>query len=126
MAKQRVYNDETKAAVMAALLAGQSVSSVAREYKIPKGTVSDWKRKAAGEASGAKPTQKRAAIGDLLVDYLETNLHTLKEQSRLFSDHEWLRGQDASQLAVLHGVVADKTVRLLEALGGSDGDGGTA
>jgi transposase-like protein len=37
------YDESTKAAVMGALLAGQSISSVAREYQIPKGTVSEWK-----------------------------------------------------------------------------------
>lgn len=108
---------------MAALLAGQSVSSVAREYKVPKGTVSDWRRRAEAEVVASGPTQKRAVIGDLLVDYLETNLRTLREQSEMFRDVEWLREQDASQLAVLHGVIADKTVRLLEALGGGDGEG---
>jgi len=35
------YSPETKAAVMAALLEGQSVCKVAKEYSIPKGTVSD-------------------------------------------------------------------------------------
>jgi transposase-like protein len=29
---------------VAALLEGQSVSSVAKEYDIPKGTVSNWKK----------------------------------------------------------------------------------
>jgi transposase-like protein len=38
------YTDETKAAVMAALLEGQSVSSVAKEYDISKVTVSNWKK----------------------------------------------------------------------------------
>ena len=75
MSEQRSYSNEMKAAVMAALLQGQSVSSLAKEYKIPKGTVSNWKRKAQSEADGVQPdrTQKKE-IGDLLVEYLQANL----------------------------------------------------
>lgn len=119
MANGRSYSEETKAAVMASLLTGQSVSSVAREYKIPKGTVSDWKRQA--EGVGSEPTQKRE-IGALLLDYLHTNLRTLKKQSETFADEKWLKLQSASELAVLHGVIADKTIRLLEALASEEGE----
>lgn len=115
------YSDETKAAAMAALLAGQSVGEVAREYKIPRGTVRSWKAKA--ESGGETvATQKKEEIGDLLVAYLETNLRTLRAQSEFFADREWLKEQNAQELAILHGVVTDKTVRLLEALNASDGD----
>jgi len=40
---------ETRAAAMAELLTGASVASVARSYKIPKQTISDWKRRALNE-----------------------------------------------------------------------------
>ena len=36
------HSEEVKAAVMQALLAGQSISSAAKEYNIPRGTVADW------------------------------------------------------------------------------------
>ena len=106
---------------MAALLQGQSVSSCARTYKIPKGTVSDWKRKAEAEAEGvgANPTQKKE-IGDLLVEYLQANLKALRVQAEAFSDTQWLGKQDAASLATLHGVMTDKAVRLIEAFGEAD------
>ena len=109
----REYKDETRAAVMAALLTGQSVSSIAREYDIPKGTVSNWKRGAGG---AIKRTQKTEHIGDLLVKYLQTNLEALSAQAEQFKDREWLKKQTASDAAVLHGVMTDKAIRLLEAL----------
>jgi transposase-like protein len=118
------YSPETKAAAMSALLQGQSVSSVAREYSIPKGTASDWKRAAQQQAEGAvagDPTQKEQ-IGALLLEYLGASLTALAAQAKLFADPEWLKKQEASQLAVLHGVQTDKAVRLLEALGGAGGD----
>lgn len=124
----RSYSDETKAAAMAALLQGQSVSAVAAEYDVPKGTVSGWKRQAQRRAPGvaAAATQKKERVGELLVEYLEANLAALRAQAEMFADREWLRRQSAEGVAVLHGVMTDKAVRLLEAFGraeeGDDGD----
>lgn len=122
MATRKQYDEQVKAAVMAALLAGQSVSSVAREYKLPKGTVSSWKRQAHREVDNAS-TQKKDEIGDLLLDYLTASLRTLKAQVEVFGDKTWLTKQPASELAVLHGVITDKAVRLLEGLAESGTDG---
>jgi transposase-like protein len=116
------YDDNVKAAAMAALLTGQGVDKVAEEYQIPPSTLRGWKSKA--KAQGHVPPQKKEAVGDLLVSYLETNLRTLKAQSEFFSDREWLKEQNAQELAVLHGVITDKTVRLLEALGPSPNGAG--
>lgn len=128
MAERKEYDEATKAAVMAALLTGQSVSAVAREYNIPKGTVNGWKRQAAsfvmsrGVATVA--TQKREQIGELLFDYLHAMLMTLRVQAEHFGDKTWLTGQHADSLAVLHGVSADKVVRLLEAITSSEATDG--
>ena len=116
MARQN-YNDGRKEAATAALLAGQLPSEVAREYSIPVGTVKGWKSKLKKDGQPV-PTEKKEAVGELLVGYLEQNLKTLKAQSEVFADPEWIRGQDAQELAVLHGVLTDKTVRILEAMGG--------
>jgi transposase-like protein len=113
MATGAVYSEELKAQVMAALLSGQSINSVAREYNLPKGTVSSWLNRRARPAA-----EKGSYIDTLLVSYVEENLVTLREQAIFFRDVDWLKQQEASQLAVLHGVIADKTIRLLEAHGG--------
>lgn len=117
----REYSEETKAAVMAALLAGQSVSKVADEYNIPPGTVRSWKsRQANGETVAVVATEKREEVGELLLAYLYANLRALKAQTAVFSDPAWLAKQDAGEVAVLHGVMTDKAVRLLEALGANN------
>lgn len=115
------YEPEVKAQVMAALLAGQSVSSAAKEYDIPKGTLSNWRRKATDKQNGVlgKRTQKDNKVGELLLRYLETNLTTLDKQAEFFGDEAWLKKQTASDAAVLHGVMTDKSVRLLEAMSAS-------
>ena len=120
---RREYSDETKAQVMAALLAGQSVNEVAARYRIPTGTVKSWRRNSR-EFRPVDP-QKGAEIGDLLLDYLRENLKTLRVQVEHFRDTKWLSSQDASELAVLHGVVTDKAIRLLETLDSGSGDSNT-
>ena len=115
MSDRNHYSDEMKAGAMAALLAGQSVSKVAQEYSIPVGTVKGWRTKI-GKTDHLVPSQKEKAVGELLVDYVKQNLDTLRAQSEIFMDPEWIRDQPASEMAVLHGVLADKTIRILEAL----------
>jgi hypothetical protein len=111
MTERQQYGDEIKATVLAAMMAGQSLNSVAREYKIPKSTLSRWKN----ETVPLNGTQKRS-IGELIESYLRANLETLQTQAEFFADEEWLVKQDASSLAVLHGVMTDKAIRLLEAM----------
>lgn len=105
---------------MAALLTGQSVAEVARRYKINPATVRSWKSRQLNGESVASiatvATEKRQRVGELLFDYLETMLRTLKIQAEHFGDKKWLDKQSADASAVLHGVSVDKAVRLLEAL----------
>jgi transposase-like protein len=95
---------------MAALLAGQAVQQVANEYKLPPSTVSRWRKKARTHAGRSDD------VGELLLAYLSETLTTLRAQTVAFRDPAWLRAQDASSAGVLHGILADKAVRLLESL----------
>lgn len=110
------YSQDKKDAVIAALLGGQSVSSVAEEYKIPRGTVAGWSAQARRETVSPVSNTKKEQIGDLLIGYLHANLTALQAQAQVFADPDWLESQDASEAAVLHGVMTDKAIRLLEAL----------
>jgi transposase-like protein len=125
------YDQELIARVVAAVLAGSSVSAVAREYRIPKGTVSTWvKRKGrslvdgapSGETVAVAATQKRERIGDLIIDNLEAQLEATKSIARVVSDDDWIKKQPASELAILFGVISDKSFRILEALPDDGGE----
>ncbi len=113
------YSDSIKAQALAALIAGQSYTEVARAFNVPIGTLKSWKSRDvagmdAGDATSA--TAKKERIGALLLDYLVSTLETLKAQQVVFADRAWLEKQSASEAAILHGVLADKTIRLLEGL----------
>jgi transposase-like protein len=114
---RKEYDPQLKAAVMAALLSGQSIGAVAAEYNVPRGTVHSWKRKVEGVPQIGSAQEQRE-IGELVMDYLRASLRTLKAQVEFFGDKTWLSRQNASELAVLHGVQTDKAIRLLEALEG--------
>lgn len=115
------YSDQVKAAALAALLAGQSPSEVARAFGIPAGTLKSWKsRQLRGESVATVATDSRERIGQLLLAYLETTLETLKAQQEAFRDKAWLLKQSAAEVATLHGISVDKAVRLLEGLADQD------
>lgn len=115
---KRTYDDATKAAVMAALLSGQAVDAVAKQYNIPASTIRNWK--AATKLENTLDQEQQYEIGDLLLDYLREILGALKKQATHFGDKAWLSAQEADQLAVLHGVAADKAIRIIEALAGNE------
>jgi len=116
----REYTPEVKAAVMAALLAGQSVSSLAKEYDLPKGTVSGWRRQAETVAANGVATvatqKKQDQINDLILDLIISQLKSQIAMSDHSGDKKWLFTQEASALAMLLGVGNDKVFRLLQAL----------
>jgi hypothetical protein len=132
---RREYDDATKAAVMAALLEGQSVRAVADKYHVPRATVGDW-AKTKGEwvevsgdvsltvrqpdvLSDAKSEEPYAAgrdIGLLIVDLLRTELAALKRIAEAAADPAWISKQNAADLAVFAGVMQDKVFKKLDAL----------
>jgi hypothetical protein len=110
MARGRAHDDQTRASVMAALLAGQAISEVARQYRLPEGTVHTWAR----QLHGVQPKNEEE-FSELIADCLRTFLSTLRIQAGQCQDTDWIKKQPASELAVFFGVLADKTFRILEA-----------
>ncbi|MFI5314019.1 MAG: hypothetical protein ACHQ06_07680, partial [Candidatus Dormibacteria bacterium] len=92
------------------------------EYHLPKSTVSRWKHES-GTASVPVPNPKKEELGTLVVAYLTEVLTTVRAQAEQFRNTAWLAQQTAADAAVLHGVLVDKAVRLLEALAPSDDAG---
>jgi transposase-like protein len=109
------YDDQKRAAVLAALLAGQSVHQVARDYAIDRATVIRW-RNSAGLGRTRVPPEKVDEIGELVNDVLNNLLTTVSVLAERARNEEWFNRQDAADVAVLAGVFTDKSIRILEAL----------
>jgi transposase-like protein len=110
------HSDETKAAVLAdVVLIG--AGAAAAKHGISVNTVKTWKLRS--RAGSAVEPLKKERIGEMVAAYLEANLQALTAQAYVASDPQYIEKQPAESLAVLHGVMADKSIRLLEALGRS-------
>jgi transposase-like protein len=115
------HDPDTRASVLAALISGSTIAEVSRAMKIPDSTIEYWRDQA---GIGPKPPrnpewirdEKKADLGELVGDYLNDILVTLRAQAIHTRDKDWLQIQSAGELAILHGVLSDKAVRLLGAL----------
>lgn len=112
----RRYSDDEKAAALAdVLLLGPGAT--AAKYAIPLGTLKTWQQE---YAIVHDPSIKKQTIEALAMNYLEASLQALSAQAYVASQPEYIERQPAGELAILHGVMADKSVRLLDALGSAE------
>jgi transposase-like protein len=116
VARGKETSPEVRAAVTAALLAGQGVCEVATQFNLDKSIVSRIRAALGSDQLQRLATKKQIDFGELLAGYLEETIITLQAQAKFFRDETWLSKQPASDLAILHGVAADKAIRLLEAI----------
>src|SRR5688572_20778725 len=103
------HSDEVQAQVMAALLAGQGIGEIASTYNLPESTVKEWKGTLTSEQFDEVRRKKGEKIEELLFRYLTANLAALDAQAKVVSEREYIIKQPADSLAVLHGVMADKS-----------------
>ena len=59
---RRRYTNESRAEVMAALLAGQSIRAVATQYRNPEGTVASWESTLNGPLHNMHDAEKRSSV----------------------------------------------------------------
>lgn len=118
MARGKKHSPELRAAVVAALLAGQGVSSVAKQYEVNKSVVSRWRAQMAQESLQQVATQKVEEFSELVADALKSILQSLKVSAdKIRSDEgwKWIQENSPAEFATLIGVLTDKGFRLLEA-----------
>lgn len=109
------YSEQTKAAALAEVAAGASVNATAKKFGISRAAISEWRDRSDLPTPTPAAQEKRANLGEQLYGYLEDSIGALRSQLAVFGDPDWLKKQSAAELAILHGVVADKTARLLAA-----------
>lgn len=108
--------DGKKAAVIAALLAGQGVNQVAEAYKVPKSSVSRLKKLIPREKLEQVGTQKGEHIAELISANLEASFGAIHNILKVTENAEWLNKQPADELGTFLGITADKVFRVLEAI----------
>lgn len=119
------YPPETRAAVLAAVATGQSVNSIAKQYGISRAAIIRWRDTTQLPGPSTVQQQKRRELGEQLFTYLQESIVTLEFLVKFARNEAWLEKQSAADVAVLYGVLTDKSVRLLGALqNGPDSDVG--
>jgi transposase-like protein len=117
MARGKAHSPETKAAVIAALLAGQGVNEVATRYKVDKAVVSRWRQALPAQELQQVATEKKERLVDLIENHLKASLHGAAKIAGQAHDDAWRSKQSAENLAVFYGVLSDKSIRLVEIAG---------
>jgi transposase-like protein len=127
---RKKHPDELRAQVVAALLSGDSERFVAQKFGVGRTTARRWlaETRAAAGSQAIAPASPNAAIdrdgiGNLIGLLIQEELKTLVAQAVAFRDPDWLSQQTAGELAVLHGVMADKAFRVIAALQPSPDEG---
>lgn len=106
-------SEAVKAAVLAALLVGGSISDVAAQYGLTYPTVYAWKK----AFDITSPAKRRDRLTDMLIDFVEEELVSLTSISVTTRDEEWVLAQNASDLAQYVAVKEDRLLTLLQAYG---------
>jgi transposase-like protein len=117
-------NAEIKARALADFMRGMGVREVARKYTVSPETAGKWHAQFTVQTQ-TTPEQKQD-MGDLLLDSTRQAVSGLTAIAQLIQRPTWLEKQDAQGIAILYGVLHDKTVRLLAAVhrAGVDDAGG--
>lgn len=106
-------SEPLKAAVLAALLLGQTPEQVAIRFGLSVSDVRRWG--AAYDISN--PLKRRDSLSEMLLVFVEQELASLMSISIATSDDEWIKDQNAADLAVLVGAKQDRLMKILEAYG---------
>ena len=110
------YSPEQKAEVLAAILLGESMRSASARLGIPFSTIRSWQVEDLPRAQNVIESETKDALGELVTEYVRESLRTLRLQAGVFAGRDWLEKQNAADVAILHGVMADKTIRVLSAI----------
>lgn len=118
MSGRRKHAAVLRAQGVAALLCGERPAVVARDLRVPEGTVRSWKHRAKNRGIA---TLKKGDFGALLTQHLEALIRSLLSQSSELSGR-WSE-MGAGDLALAFGLLFDRTIRMLELLEGARGRG---
>lgn len=143
--KQRTYAEEVKNHARARWAAGDTRSQIAQDLGAPEATVKNWVKgvqrgqivqvvQLAHEVhqvtqppgiSSAAPLEPLPLpdINQIGARLLSGSTNALDAIHKLVGLDDWLKGQDAASVAVLYRAIADKLIRVLEAVSVHESEG---
>ena len=115
---RRKYDDETRARAIARVLAGETISGVARDMGITRTCLQNW----IGPHQQAVTVMAVAEWKPTLLNDVGEVLHlgyaALKKHFTLYADDEWIRNQTAQTLLDATRTIGGRVVYIMDRLGG--------
>jgi len=111
MTRGVAHNPELRAEAVAAVAAGESLTTVAKRFGIGKATVERWYR----EDGPVQPSHARTReeLGALVYDTVVETLLALTARARVTGSPDWIEKQSAGELAALAAADWDRVIRVL-------------
>src|SRR5690349_2325062 len=114
--KGKAHSPEIKARAISGLLAGETVTEVAANCSLPETTVSKWKSEIPTEKFAEVCSKKKETLLELVEGHLRSSLKAaISLATKSSTDDKWFSRQNAHDIAMLYGVLSDKSIRLIEA-----------
>ena len=110
-------NSKTKAAVIAALLSGEAIATVATRYNIDKSTVSRWKSGLTQSELQQVATAKKQSISDILENGFTTFLAADLKLAEDYQDDDWRRSLSVKDRLSLSNYFAIRSREVVELAG---------
>jgi transposase-like protein len=108
------HSAELRAQVIAAILAGASISAAAKQFGIDKGLASRWFASDATVATAQRARERDPqTLEALIYDLVAQHLATLQLQLQAATSADWIEKQSAAELAQLVIAERDTLLRLL-------------
>ena len=109
------YSDEFKAQVMADLALKMPLREAAVKWDVSVPTLRSWKN--LGHSVQVTVSGENAVnLGELTANYLDKALRGMAAIAEQALDPEWRKRQDADKLGIFFGILADKTIRVAQAV----------
>jgi transposase-like protein len=111
MTRGVAHPPELRAQVVAAVLAGESISEVARRFGVDKSSVIRWS--AAMQPVEPSVARTREALSELIWDAVVETLKSLIARAAVTGQADWIEKQSAADLAQLGGTEWDRIIRMV-------------
>jgi transposase-like protein len=113
--RDRQYQLEVKAVCLAAVLAGQSLSEVARRHQVNKGTVSRWLAEVRPPRV-QQPVIDADRLAERIFALIDKHIEAIQAQITAASAPQWVSRQTGAELAALLREEQNGLIRLLAGL----------
>lgn len=115
---RKTYTPEQKAEAMGRVLAGETISGVARDLGIERITLQQWMAREKDTVTAVVTADPDRDLKAYLHEYLSENLITQTAHARLYRDPEWIAQQPPETIMAIDRQLGSRFVSIMDRLDG--------